>query len=186
MELYRRGIEVIDVNLIYCLIPIILTLSFAQFFFKDRFKTEKALNLIRWTIIIYTIIIWIITLIEMTLYPDESAFFNRATGSYGFAYWIMFVSAMVLPFSLFVKKMASKFWYVFLVAFFMKVGFYLEQIIRITTVYHRDYLPANASIEFSISILFEIGMLCIQGVIIAIVILGIFETIKKKKTRMIS
>jgi hypothetical protein len=86
MEIYKRIIEIVDANLIYCLIPIILTLILVELIFKNRFETKKVLNLIRWTIIIYAIITWSITLIGMALHPEESAFINRATGPYKIAY----------------------------------------------------------------------------------------------------
>jgi hypothetical protein len=117
MEFYRRIIEVVDANLIYCLIPIILTLILVELIFKKGFETKKGLNLVRWAIISYTIITWTITILGTALYPEDSAFVNRATGPYKIAYWIMFLSASILPFSLLVKKLGTKFWYVLFVVF---------------------------------------------------------------------
>ncbi|WP_055437538.1 hypothetical protein [Lacinutrix algicola] len=191
MELYNRIIEMIDANLILCLIPIILTLILVKLIFKNRFETKKALNLMRWTIIFYAIIAWSFYLIAMAMTekPKEYAFINRATGPYAWAYWIMFVSALILPFSLFIKKLASKYWYVLLVAFGMKSGIYFERFIIIVTSFHRDYLTNNKNGEFVnrnvelIDLLsFGIGMIFLQGFIIAILTLGIFEIIKRKKT----
>jgi hypothetical protein len=182
MELYKRIIEIVDANLINCLIPIILTLIIIRLFFKNRFETKKVLNLIRWTIILYAIITWTFNLIGMAMSPDEYAFINRATGPYKIAYWIMFLSALILPFTLFIKKLASKFWYVLLVVFGMKIGFYFERFVIIVTSYHRDYLTENGSPEFTNLLAFGIGMILLQGVIIAILTLGIFEIIKRKKT----
>ena len=91
MEFYKRAIEIVDVNLIYCLIPIILTLILVELTFKSRFETKKVLNLIRWTIIVYTIL----AIIGMALDPQESTFINRATGPYKIAYWITLLSIFV-------------------------------------------------------------------------------------------
>lgn len=182
MELYYRIIELLDVNLIYCLIPIILTLIIVELIFKNRFETKKVLNLIRWIIIFYTIITWTFYLIGMALNIDEYAFINRATGSYKIAYWVMFLSALILPFTLLIKKLASKFWYVLLVAFVMKSGFYLERYVIIITSFHRDYLSENRSSEFTDSLTLGAGILFLQGVIIAILTLVIFEIVKRKKT----
>jgi len=188
MEVYNRIIELIDLNLIFCLIPIILTLILVELFFKNRFETRKTLNLIRWVIIIYTIVTFTIYLIGMVVDPDEYAFLNRATGPYAWAYWIMFCSALILPLTLLIKKIASKFWYVLLVAFGMKSGMYFERFVIIVTSFHRDYLPRNGNtkLENGNSELIDlfsyaIGMLFLQGVIITILTLGIFEIIKKKK-----
>ena len=182
MELYKRIIEIIDANLIFCLIPIILTLILVELFFKNRFETKKTLNLICWTIIIYTIITWIFYLIGMALNPEEYAFINRATGPYAITYWLMFLSALILPFTLLIKKLASKFWYVLLVAFAMKIGMYFERFVIITTSFHRDYQTENGNTELIDSLSFGIGMIFLQGIIITILTLGVFELIKRKKT----
>lgn len=182
MELYKRIIEIIDANLIFCLIPIILTLILVELFFKNRFETKKTLNLICWTIIIYTIITWTFYLIGMALNPEEYAFINRATGPYAITYWLMFLSALILPFTLLIKKLASKFWYVLLVAFAMKIGMYFERFVIITTSFHRDYQTENGNTELIDSFLFGIGMIFLQGIIITILTLGVFELIKRKKT----
>tara|TARA_R110002126_G_scaffold290629_1_gene448042 strand:+ start:68 stop:652 length:585 start_codon:yes stop_codon:yes gene_type:complete len=182
MELYKRIIEIVDANLIHCLIPIILTLMFVELIFKNRFETKKALNLIGWTIIIYTIVTFTFYLIGMAMNPDEYAFINRATGPYAIAYWIMFFGALILPLTLFIKKLASKFWYVILVAFGMKSGMYFERFVIITTSFHRDYQTENGNAGLMESISYGIGIFFIQGIIIAMLTLGIFEIIKRKKT----
>jgi len=117
----------------------------------------------------------------MALNPEEYAFINRATGPYKFAYWIMFLSAMILPLTLLLKKWASKFWYVIVVAFCMKIGAYFEHYVIIITSLHRDYLPQNGQAEFLDSYIFGFGMLFLQGIFIAILTLGIFEILKKSK-----
>lgn len=120
MEFYKRFIEIVDANLIYCLIPIIVTLILAELIFKNRFETKKILNLIRWIIIVYSIITWTIAVLGITIDPDDTTFINRATETYKIAYWIMLFSTLILPFTLIVKKLATKFWYVLLIAFCMK------------------------------------------------------------------
>lgn len=181
MEFYKQFLEIVDANLIYCLVPIILTLILVELILKNRFETKKMLNLIRWTIIIYTITTVTFYLIEITLKPGEQTFINRTTGSYSWAYWLMLLSAMILPFSLLMKKLRTNFWYVLLVAFCMKIGSYFERFVIITTSLHRDYLPDSRNNEFTYSILYNIGMVFLQGIIIVILTLGVFEMIKKKK-----
>jgi hypothetical protein len=114
--------------------------------------------------------------------PEEYAFMNRASGPYAWAYWIMFVSALILPLTLFIKKLASKFWYVLLVVFGMKSGMYFERFVIIVTSFHRDYLPGNGNTELIDLFAFGIGMIFLQGLIITILTLGIFEILKRKKT----
>ena len=182
MELYHRIIEIVDANLIYCLIPIILTLILVNRFFKERFETRKSLNLFRWIIIIYSIITWTFYLYGMFMNPEKYAFIDRATGPYKVAYWIMFLCALIFPFTLFYKKLASKFWYVLLVAFGMKIGFYFERYVIFVTSLHRDYFPSSESSEFTSLPNFGIGLIFLQGIIIAFLSLGIFEITKRRKT----
>lgn len=180
MELYDRIIKIIDVNLIQCLIPVIITLYLVKVFFKNRFETKKALNLIRWLIIIYAFITWTIFFVSIIINPEEATFINRVVGPYAIIYWIMFLASLILPFTLLIRKIATKFWYVMLVAFCMKVGIFFERFIIITTSFHRDYLTENGNIEFIYPFLLGISIVLVQGAIIAILILGIFQILKRK------
>lgn len=114
--------------------------------------------------------------------PDEYAFIHRATGPYAWAYWMMFLGTLILPLTLLIKRLASKFWYVLLVAIGMKIGVYFERFVIIVTSYHRDYLVENENGDFINTFSFGIGLIYLQGMIIAILALGIFEIIKRKKT----
>ncbi|QNR25099.1 hypothetical protein [Croceimicrobium hydrocarbonivorans] len=178
MELFKRIIEVVDANLIHSLIPIILILMLIELIFQNRFETKKVLNLIRRTIIIYTIVTFTFYLIGMVMNPDEHVFINRATGSYAWAYWIMLLSALILPLTLFIKKLASRFWYVLLVAFVIKSGMYFERFVIITTSFHRGYQKENGNAGLFESISYGIGIFFLQSIVIVILTLGIFE--KKK------
>lgn len=181
MELYTRFLEIIDANLIHCLIPIILTLILVELFFKNRFETRKALNLFRWIIIVYSVITWTFYLIGMTMNPEKYSFIERATGPYKIAYWIMFSFALIFPLTLFIKRAASKFWYVLLVAFAIKTGYYFERFVIFTTSLHSDYLPNSESSELNSLHTFGIEIVFLQGIIIALLSLGLFEFAKRKK-----
>jgi hypothetical protein len=180
MELYKRIIEIIDANLIYCLIPIILTLIVVELIFKNRFSTQKTLNLIRWTILIYTIVSLVFFLIELATNPSGNPEIHRTTGNYGAAHWVMLLGALVLPLTLFSRKLASNFWYVLLIAFGMKSGTYFERFVLITTHIHRDYLTENGNPGLE-SMATGIGVFFIQGILIALLALGIFELAKETK-----
>lgn len=185
MNLYKRIIEIIDANLIQCLIPIILTLIVIELLFKKRFETKKVLNLICWFIISNSVITWTYSLIGMIFYPEEFAFIQRATGPYKWAYWIMFLSALILPFTLFIKKISSNFYYVLFVSIFMKIGFYFERFVIIVTSFHQDYGTESENVEFTESFSFGILMIFIQGIIIALISLGILEILKQRKIKKI-
>jgi hypothetical protein len=183
MKLYERIIEIVDANFVHCLIPIILTLILVEFLFKKRFETKKVLHLICKIIILYSIITWTYSLIGMIFYPEKFAFIQRATGQYKWAYWIMFLSALILPLTLFIKKIASNFYYVIFVAIFMKIGFYFERFVIIVTSYHRDYGEEIRNVAFIDSFTFGVIMIFIQGITIALILLGIFEILKKKRSQ---
>ena len=181
MELYYRIIEIIDANLIHCLIPIVLTLIIINYLFKERFETRKSLSLFRWIIITYSIITWTFYLFGMFMNPEKYSFIDRATGPYKIAYWIMFLCALFFPFTLFYKKLATKFWYVLLVAFGMKIGYYFERYVIFVTSLHRDYNPSTDNSEFNSLSNFAIGLIIIKGITIAILSLGMFEIVKLRK-----
>ena len=180
MNSFRRFIEIIDANLIQCLIPIVLTLFLAELLFSRRFQTKKVLRLVCFSIIFYTILTSIYFVTGLLLYPEKFAVMERATGPYGWAYWLMSLSALLLPYTLFFKKMASKFFYVLWVAVFMKIGFYFERFVIIVTSFHRDYQLESANEGFTDSILFGLLLISIQGILIGIIALIAFEFFKKK------
>ena len=181
MELYDKIIRIVDVNIVYCLIPMILTLLLAELFFKHKFPTKNALNLIRWFILLYTAVTLTHFLIGITLNPENFAFTERATGPYKAAYWLMFVSAAILPFTLLIKRMASKFWYVLLIAFCMKIGVYFEQFVIITTSLHRDYLPGNVIPKLPHFPGFGISALILQGIVLAVLVLALLKLLERRK-----
>ncbi len=175
MELFKKIIKILDSNLIHCLIPIIITLIIIEFFFKNRFETQKTINLIRWSIIIYIIITCLYFLLSFVFNKNEFTNIYLGNGSYKIIYWIMLIFSLILPFTLLINKVATKYWYVLLVAFAMKNGFYFEQIIIFTTSLHREYVSENESLKF-------VGLHIFQGIIIAILTLIVFEIVKKIET----
>lgn len=175
MELVKRIIELVDVNLIYCLIPIILTLLLIDLIFKDRFETKKALNVIRWVIISYSIISLIYLLSEAMLYPEETKIFDDLGRS------ILYLFSALLPFTLLNKRLASRYLYVLLVAVFMKFGFYFERFIIIATTYQRDFSTESMNEEWINLLWLGMAMPFVQGVMIALLLLMIFEGIKWKR-----
>jgi hypothetical protein len=64
----------------------------------------------------------------------------------------------------------------------MKIGGYFERFVIITTSIQRDSLPENGNSEYTESILYGIGLSFLQGIVIAVLTLGILEISKKKKT----
>lgn len=183
MNLYNRIIELVDANLIQCLVPMILTLIITDLLFKKRFKTKKVLHLICWLIISYTIFTFTFSLIGMLFYPAKFALMQRASGHYKWAYWIMFSFAIIFPLSLLLKKLSSSFYYVLFVSIFMKIGSYFERFVIIVTSFHRNYGTESVGSAFSESFLYWIILLFMQGIVIVVILLAIFEATKNLKSK---
>ncbi|MDC7997992.1 hypothetical protein [Gilvibacter sediminis] len=132
--------------------------------------------------IIYTAVTFAVYFIGMAVDPQEYAFVNRATGPYAILHWIMLLAALILPLSLLKRKLASKFWYVLLAAFAMKIGMYMERFIILFTGFHRDYDTENKTSELVESATYGVGVFFVQGLIIAFVTLVVFEFLKRRKT----
>ncbi len=181
MELYNKIINIVDENVILCLFPLILTLIIIELVFRNKFKTKQVLNLIRWGVVVYTIISILYFIIGITFFSDEFAFINRATGPYWIIYWLMFFSSTILPFTLLIRKLGTKPWYILFIAVFMKLGVYFERFVIIVTSIHRDYLPDNWNLGFLNFPAFAFLSIFLQGFILAILLLSIFQLIEQKK-----
>lgn len=182
MELFDRIVKIIDTNIILCLIPLILTLWIINSIYKEKFHARKVLNIIGWTIIFYSHIILIRFVIEVFVNYDNVAIYNRATGPYWWSYWLMFICATVLPFTLLLKRLRNKFWYVFIVAFFIKIGFYFERFVIIMSNLHRDYSPSGWS-NSNFVFLDYFGNIFLQGFLLAILSLVICNSIIRLKNK---
>lgn len=180
MEIYDKMIRFIDVNLVYCLVPMILTISLIQVIFKNRFKTRQLFNLIRWFIIAYTIVTIMYHIFGMITLPAEITYPSRAGGPYWFAYWTMLLSATLLPLTLLYKKLATKSLYILLIAVFMKIGWYYERFIIIVSGYGRDY-PASWPDADTAPMTEFLIIIFTQGFILAILLLGIVEFTERQK-----
>ncbi|UGS24559.1 hypothetical protein [Flavobacterium channae] len=182
MDLIDTIINSIDTNIILCLIPLILTLWITNSIFKEKYHSRNALNIIGWIIIYYSVIILIRFVIEVIINYDNVAIYNRATGPYWWSYWLMFFCAAILPFSLLSKKLRNKFWYVFIAAFCIKIGFYFERYVIIMSNLHRDYSPSGWS-NSNYIFLNYLGINFLQGFLLAILTLVLYNSIIRLKNK---
>jgi len=183
MEVYNRIIEIIDVNVVYCLPTLILSLLLIKYIFKDKFDTAKGLTVVRWLIISYTLITAVSFIIGMIISPKEYAFTSRATGPYRYVYWFLLFSTTLLPFSLLIKKLGEKFLYVLLIAFFIKIGFYFERFVIIVTSFNNDYAPPGVTSYWPDFLIFT-GLFLLQGLLLALLLLGGIEMIERIKSSL--
>lgn len=183
MDVYDKVIRLIDVNIIYCLFPLTLSLLLIETGFKNRFKTKEVLNLIRWIVIVYTIITLLYYIYRLIITPNQSAFFTRATGPYWMAYWLMLFCSTLLPLSLFFKKLAAKPAYLLLVSALIKLGVLMEFYTLTIISLHRDYLPDGQNYDWWNSPLISTLLIFLQGFLLALLLLGGFEFAEKVKLR---
>ena len=179
MEVFHQIIKIIDANVFFCLIPIVISILLIELIFKNRFETKLVINFVRKIIIGYTIVSILFFLFGMIFKPAEFAFFNRATGPYAIFYWILLFGATVVPFSLLYKKIGLKPFYILFVLFVMRFGLYFERFVIIATRFQRNYEPNNNNSDIIPFFIQGTLMIFFQGFIMAIVLLAIFDLIKK-------
>ncbi len=183
MELLESILELVDTNLIKCIPSMILTLLLIRFLFVKRIEIKPALNIIKWIILTYTILGLLSYLIEILFIDDQSAFLNRATGRYWYAYWIMILSAVVLPFSLFYKKWGEKPFYIIFISIMMKIGWYFELMAIFGTSYHRDDLANGESFDWWILPLYGLLMIWLKSFVLVLILLGGVKLTERKGRR---
>ena len=181
METYSRVINLININIISCLIPAIICLIIIELIFKNRFKTKTTLKVFRYTIIIYTVFSSIPFLIGLIQYAptEENHPLYGLSGPFSLIYWTMLISSTILPYTLLIKNLNQKYWFIILISFIINIGLYFERSIIIITSLHRDGAVSENQISF---ITDAITALSIQGIVIAILTLGLVEIVSKRKS----
>jgi Ni/Fe-hydrogenase subunit HybB-like protein len=74
---------------------------------------------------------------------EQFVFLNRALGPYAWGYWIMVSCNVVIPQSLWFRKVRSSLGLVAVICVLVNVGMWFERFVIIVTSLHRDYLPAS-------------------------------------------
>jgi hypothetical protein len=68
------------------------------------------------------------------------------------------------------------------IAFMMKIGWYFERFVLLTTDLHRDYVPQAGGSNPLVVVFFKsILLLTLQGFLIVLFLLCFFELLKRKK-----
>jgi molybdopterin-containing oxidoreductase family membrane subunit len=74
---------------------------------------------------------------------ERFAFANRATGPYGWAYWVMMLCNVAVPQLLWIRRVRRSVPAIFGIAILINVGMWFERFVIIVTSLHRDYLPSS-------------------------------------------
>jgi molybdopterin-containing oxidoreductase family membrane subunit len=68
---------------------------------------------------------------------------NRATGPYALVYWLLMLCNVLLPQSLWLKRVRQTPLLLFIVSIVVNIGMWLERYMIIITSLHRDFLPSS-------------------------------------------
>ena len=66
---------------------------------------------------------------------------NRAFGPMGIFYWMLILCNILIPQTLWVKKLRQKVWYLFIISLVVNVGMWLERFIIVMSL-QRDFMPS--------------------------------------------
>jgi molybdopterin-containing oxidoreductase family membrane subunit len=77
---------------------------------------------------------------------ERAAFWNRATGPYAWAYWTMVTCNLLVPQTLWSRRVRTAVPALFAISLLVNVGMWLERFVIIVTSLHRDFLPSSWSI----------------------------------------
>lgn len=166
MQTFKRFLEIIDINIVFCIIPMILFLLLIQKLFSKKVQTQTILNIIRWFVLFYTLLNLTYFIIGIVLFPEEFSIINRASGPYAALFWLMTLGALLLPMTLFYKKLGTNPFYIILVLFLMKSGHYFERFVIFMTCLHRNYLD-DSTIDLYIK---GFILVCLQGFFLVIIL----------------
>ncbi len=150
MELFEELIFWIDSNLALSLAPLILTLLIGQKLFFKTLDVSNYYLAIRLFILFFTFLNILYFFLDILFFNELEAFIQRSSGPYGFIYGFLLFSSLFLPLSLFKKSWSQNGYYLLFIAVFLKIGWFFEKFVIISTQLHRDYLPENEIIYSSI------------------------------------
>jgi Ni/Fe-hydrogenase subunit HybB-like protein len=74
---------------------------------------------------------------------ERYAMINRALGSYGWMYWLLILTNLIVPQALWSARVRNSTLAVFAVSMSVNIGMWLERFVIIVTSLHRDYLPSS-------------------------------------------
>ncbi|MEZ5331828.1 MAG: NrfD/PsrC family molybdoenzyme membrane anchor subunit [Thermoanaerobaculia bacterium] len=74
---------------------------------------------------------------------EDFMLLNRIQGPYRFHWWALLLCNILVPQALWIRKLRSTPWLVWIVAMFVNVGMWLERFVIVVTSLHRDFLPSS-------------------------------------------
>ncbi len=170
--IYNDLIKFFNDNIINGIFISVLVVIMVKLFLKRIIDPFYSIKIIKWTLIVY-VLMAIIDVVFGIFSIENHALVNRATGPYWWAYWFMLIAHLILPLSLFHKKLGSKIYFILTISIFMNIGWLFESFVIHLTSLHRDYnsdrtalLPFNREIFIILRGLSFGFMAIIAGIII--------------------
>ena len=74
---------------------------------------------------------------------ERYAFLNRFFGPYWIAYWMLILCNIALPQLLWIKKVRTTVWSLFVVSLIVNTGMWLERFVIVVVSLHRDFIPSS-------------------------------------------
>ncbi len=74
---------------------------------------------------------------------ERYAFVNRFSGPYWPAYWSLILCNIALPQLLWIKKVRTTVWSLFVISLIVNLGMWLERFVIVVTSLHRDFIPSS-------------------------------------------
>ena len=74
---------------------------------------------------------------------EQFMILNRITGPYRWTWYALILCNVLAPQLIWVKKVRTTPWMIFIVAIFVNVGMWLERFVIVVTSLHRDFLPSS-------------------------------------------
>lgn len=167
MGIIDSFIEFLEMEVIYSLPFLLMTLYLGQKLFPKEINIKKSTVSISWIILFFTFLNLCLFLFGMTYWDDYLPFLKRATGPYAFSYLLMIFGSLLFPFCLLKKSFAQKTIFVLITSIFMKTGWYMEKIVWLSSNLHRDFVPEGSAMDTTF-------LENYMGIIVKGIIAGIF------------
>jgi Ni/Fe-hydrogenase subunit HybB-like protein len=68
---------------------------------------------------------------------------DRAFGNYGFAYWLLLLCNVVLPQTMWVRKLRLNVAWLFILSLLVQLGMWTERVVIVVQSLHRDFMPSS-------------------------------------------
>jgi hypothetical protein len=175
MELLFDIINLIDTHLIRGISISVLIIILTRKIFPKS-DTQAAITIIKWLLIAYSIAIvfmFLLSFLRLAGSNENFIFWDRITGPYWYAYWIM-LAGNVFPFLLFIKKLNNNVYFILLIAILVNVGWLLESfIVHIACIRRGEFcFPYDREL-----------IIILEGILLGVLTLIIGNLIALKKKR---